>query len=166
MVSMSVEELRFFYQVPNDISLEFSDGPAFSTVGEVDSAVYFTREQIVAGLRFLVGQAIPTCHPSTSCAYSTERFWILMGCSVLKLINQLDISLVEICFIYTLKLGTEGWLSMSAHSPRLQFVNVLPDSPKKKAKGVVLVRGPWYEMPGSLGLPFDVNQSLMFPGLS
>ena len=117
VASMSVEELRFFYQVPINISLELSNGPAFSTVGEVDNVVYFTREQIVAGLRFLVGQAILTCHLGTSCAYSTERFWILMGCSVLNLIYQLDISLVEICFIYTLKLGTGGWLSMSAHSP-------------------------------------------------
>ena len=55
---------------------------------------------------------------------------------------------------------------MSAHSPRLQFVTGFTDSPKTKAKGVVLVRGPWYKMPSSLGLPFDVNQSLMFPGLS
>ena len=55
---------------------------------------------------------------------------------------------------------------MSTHSPRLKFVTELPDSPKTEAKGVVLVRGPWYETPSSLGLPFDVNQSLVFPGLS
>ena len=30
---------------------------------------------------------------------------------------------------------------MSAHSPRLQFVTRLLDSPKMEAKGVVLVRG-------------------------
>ena len=46
---------------------------------------------------------------------------------------------------------------MSAHNPRLQFVTGLPNSPNTKAKGVVLVRSPWYEMPGSLGIPFDVN---------
>ena len=57
-------------------------------------------------------------------------------------------------------------LSMSAHSPGLQFVTGLPDSPKIEAKGVILVRGPWYETPDSLGLSFDVNQSLMFPGWS
>ena len=89
-----------------------------------------------------------------------------MGCSVLNFLYQLDISLVEICFIYTLKLGTGGWLSMSDHSPRLQFVTGLLDFPKTEAKGIVLVRGPWYETTGSLGLPCDVNQSLMFPGLS
>ena len=55
---------------------------------------------------------------------------------------------------------------MSAHSPRLQFVTGLPDSPKTEAKGVVLVRGLWYETSGSLGLPFDLNQSLMFLGWS
>ena len=55
---------------------------------------------------------------------------------------------------------------MSAHTPQLQFVTGLPDSPKTKAKGVVLVKGPWYETPDSLGLPFNVNQSLKFPGWS
>ena len=89
-----------------------------------------------------------------------------MGYSVLNFLYQLDILLVEICFVYTLKLGTRGRLSISAHSPRPQFVTELPDSPKTEAKGVVLVRVRWYETPGSLGLPFDVNQSLTFQGLS
>ena len=89
-----------------------------------------------------------------------------MGCSVLNFLYQLDISLVEVCFIYTLKLGIGGRLSMSAHSPQLQFVTGLPDSPKIEAKRVVLVKGLWYETPSSLRLPFDLNQSLTFPGLS
>ena len=64
---------------------------------------------------------------------------------------------MEIFFVYTLKLGTGGKLSMSAHNPRLQLVTGLPDSPKTKAKGVILVKGPWYETHDSLGLPFDMN---------
>ena len=87
-----------------------------------------------------------------------------MGCSVHNLIYQFDISLVEICFVCTLKLGTRGRLSMSALSPRLYLVTGFLDSPKTEDKGVVLVRGLWSETPGSPGLPFDVNQSLMFPG--
>ena len=55
---------------------------------------------------------------------------------------------------------------MLAHNPWLQFVFELLDSPKTEAKGVVLVKGLWYETPGSLGLPFDLNQSLSFLGLS
>ena len=80
-----------------------------------------------------------------------------MGCSVLNSLHQLDISLVEICFIYILKLGIGGRLSMSSHNPRLQFVTKLSDSPKTEAKGDVLVKGPWYETPGSPRLPFDLN---------
>ena len=56
-------------------------------------------------------------------------------------------------------------MSMSAQSSRLQFVNGLPDSPKMEAKGVILVRGPWDETPGSPGLPFDVNRSQFFLGV-
>ena len=54
---------------------------------------------------------------------------------------------------------------MSTHNPRLQFVTRVIDSPKTKAKGVVLVRGPWYEMPSSVGHPFNMNQFLVFPVL-
>ena len=55
---------------------------------------------------------------------------------------------------------------MSAHSSRLQFVIKLPDSPKTEEKGVVLVKGSCYETPDSPGLPFEANQSLLFPGES
>ena len=44
-------------------------------------------------------------------------------------------------------------MSMSVLNPRLQVVNGLLDSPKTEAKGVLLVRGPWEESPGSLRLP-------------
>ena len=82
---------------------------------------------------------------------------------MLNLLYQIDISLVEVCYIYTLKLGHEGRLSLSAQSPRLQFVTGLPDSPKTEAKGVILVRGPWYETLGSPDLPFGLNKSMSFP---
>ena len=54
---------------------------------------------------------------------------------------------------------------MSTYNPWLQFATVLPDSPKTEAKGVVLVKGLWYKTPGSLGLPFGLNQSLSFLGV-
>ena len=86
-----------------------------------------------------------------------------MGCSGLNLLYRLDISLVDIFFAYTLKLGTGGKLPLSTHNSKLQFVTGILDSPKTEAKGVVLVRGPWYETPSSVGLLFDVNQSLVLP---
>ena len=166
--SMSMEELRSFCQILDSISLELSNSPTASTVGEADSAIYFTREQFATRLCFLVSSLVKQfLHVSQAppALIHPNAIRILMGCSVLNLLYRLDISLVEICFVYTLKLRTRGRLSMSTHNPRLQFVTGLLDSPKTEAKGVVLVRGPWYETPGSLGLPFNVNKSMVFPGL-
>ena len=58
MASMSIEELRSFCRVPDSTSLEFSDGPTFSTVRQADNAVYFTLEQFTAGLRFPVSSLV------------------------------------------------------------------------------------------------------------
>ena len=120
VAAMSVEELRSFCQVPNDISLELSNGAVVSTVGWADNTVYFTQEQFATGLRFPISslekqfmhftRAPPTLiHPNV--------FRILLGYSVLNSIFQLNISLVEIFFIYTLKLRIKGCLSKLAHSP-------------------------------------------------
>ena len=56
-------------------------------------------------------------------------------------------------------------MSMSVLNPRLQVVKWLPNSPKMKVKGVLLVRGPWDETSSSLRLPFDINRSQSFPGV-
>ena len=74
--SVSMEELRSFCQIPDSISLELSNGPATSTVGEADSFVYFTREQFVARLHFPVSSLGKQFLylPSTSYAHSSERY--------------------------------------------------------------------------------------------
>ena len=137
-----------------------SNGLATSTVREADNAIYFTRERFAVRLRFLVSSLVKQFLHFTWAPLAFVHpnvFRILTSCSVLNSLYQLNISLVEICFIYTLKLGIGGHLSTSAHSPRLQFVIGIPDSPKTEAKEVVLVRGSWHVMHGSLGLPFDMN---------
>ena len=118
--SMSMEELRSFYQVPDDVSLELSDMPAFFTIGQADNVVFFTVEQFAVGLRFpispLVKQFLHVTRAPPALIHPNV-FQILMGCSVLNFLYQLDISLAEICFVYMLKLETRGRLSMSTHSP-------------------------------------------------
>ena len=158
--SMSMEELRSFYRVLDCIILELLDVPARSIVGQADKVVYFTLEQFGIGIRFLVASLVKQFLHVTRAPpllIHPNGFLILMGCSMLKFLYQLDILLAEICFVYTLNLGTGGRLFMLAHSPRLQFVIGLPDSPKTEVKEVVLIRGLWYETLGYLGLPFDVN---------
>ena len=169
VATMSTKELRLYNQVPVEISLEMLDGPTTSTIGEADNAIYFTGEEFAAWLCFpvpsLVKQFLYFTRAPPALVHPNV-FLILMGCSVLNSLYQLGISLVEIFFIYTLKLGIGGCLFMSVHSPRLQFVTGLPDSPKTEAKRVVLVRGLRHVTLSSPRLPFYMNQSLSFPGLS
>ena len=54
VATISTEELRLYTQIPIEISLKTSDGTATTTIGEADNVIYFTREQIVAGLYLLV----------------------------------------------------------------------------------------------------------------
>ena len=108
VAAIFLEELRSFSQVLADIRPEVADGLATPTIEGADIIVYFTSEQFTAGLRFpimsLVKQFLHFTKAPPVLVY-LNVFWILMGCSVLNLPYQLDISLVEICFIYTLKLG-------------------------------------------------------------
>ena len=83
----------------------------------------------------------------------------------MNLLYQLDISLAEFFFIYTLKLTHGGRLSLSAESPRLQVVTGLPNSPMTEVKGVILIRGPWYETPGFPDLSFNLNRGMSFLGV-
>ncbi|RVW22467.1 hypothetical protein CK203_112790 [Vitis vinifera] len=70
-------------------------------------------------------------------------FWLLMGCTVLDMLFQLDLSLLEVLFIYTVKMSQKERFSLSAHIPSLQLVTSLSYSCKGWAKGHVLVSGPW-----------------------
>ena len=122
MSSMSMEELSSFCRVLDDISLEFSDGPARSTVEQANNVVHFTREKFSAGLRFPVSSLVKqflhiTLAPPV--LVHPNVFWILIGCSMLNFLYQLDISLAEICFIYMLKLRIGGRLSI--HSLEEQY---------------------------------------------
>ncbi|RVW56680.1 hypothetical protein CK203_075073 [Vitis vinifera] len=55
---------------------------------------------------------------------------------------QLDLSLLEVLFVYSLKKGKNDIFSMAAHLPSLQLVTELPDSTKGGAKGYVVVGVP------------------------
>ena len=166
--SLSMEELRAYCEIPDDIDVMLSDGSAQNTVGEEYKDVFFNREQLAAGLRFPVPSPVKQFLHFTRAPPALVHLYvnrILTGCCVLNLLFQLDLSLVEVCFAYTLTVAQGGRMSMSAQSPWLQFITGLPDSPKSEAKGVILVRGPWDETPSSLDLPFDVNHTMSFPSV-
>ena len=66
-----------------------------------------------------------------------------MGCSVLNMLYHLDIFLLEVLFIYTIKMSGKDIFNLSAHIPSLQLVIELPDSTKRATKGHVVVLSPW-----------------------
>ena len=157
---LSMDEVRSYCQIPKDIDFELSEGPTESTMAKKYNAVFFTREQLVARIRFSVSSLVKqflhfSKAPTAYIHLNVIR--ILTGCCVPNLLYQLELSLVEVSFAYTLRLVHDGWLSMSAQSPRMQFIIGLLDSPKSEGRGVILVKGPWDETSGSPEFPFSVN---------
>ena len=65
--SLSMEELRSYCHIPNNIYFELSDGPAKSTIDKEDGVVYFTREHLIARLRFPVLSLIKQLLHSSEC---------------------------------------------------------------------------------------------------
>ena len=106
--SLFMEELRAYYEIPDDIDIMLSDGPTENNVGEKYNAVFFTREKRVSRLCFLVPSLVKqfwhfTRAPPALIHPNIIR--ILIGCRVLNLLYQLDLSLVEVCFAYTLRVA-------------------------------------------------------------
>ena len=50
--SLSMEELRAYCQIPNDIDVVLSKGPTENIVGEEYNAMFLNREQLEVGLCF------------------------------------------------------------------------------------------------------------------
>ena len=52
--SLTMEELRTYCEIPDNIDLKLIDKPDESTLGGEHNAVFFTREQLASRLRFPV----------------------------------------------------------------------------------------------------------------
>ena len=141
---LNVREFCERFCIPNDVSVQLVDREAVLTEKSADNAMYFTKEQFNAGLwfplpslfkEFLYFTQIPPAyiHPN--------MVRVLMGCSILSMLFNLDLSLLEVLFIYSIKKGKNDFFSLAARLPSLQLVTDLPDSTKGGAKGHVLVLG-------------------------
>ena len=103
--SLTMEELRAYCDVPDNIDHKLMEEHDESTLGGEHNSVFFTREHLAVGLRFPVPALVKqflhfTRAPPALVHPNVIR--ILSGCSVLNLLYQLDLSLVEIFFIYSL----------------------------------------------------------------
>ncbi|RVW83311.1 hypothetical protein CK203_039632 [Vitis vinifera] len=81
------------------------------------------------------------------------------------MLYSLDLTLLELFFVYSLKKAKNDIFSVSAHLPSLQMVTELPDSTKGGAKGLVAVWGGWAGLSQHPSRPFSPNYTLKIPGL-
>ncbi|RVW78306.1 hypothetical protein CK203_055772 [Vitis vinifera] len=156
---LSVKEFRERFSIPNGVVVELMDGEAMSTEKTEDHAIVFSKEQINAGLQFPLPslfkeffhftQIPPACiHPNI--------VRVLMGCNILNMLFNLDLSLLEVFFAYSLKKGKNDIFSMAAHLPSLQLVTELSDSTKGGSEGT-------YVGPGFLGWSSGASGEAIFP---
>ena len=143
---LSVKEFRDRFCIPNGVIVEFlNEGEdAVSTEKAEQDTIIFSKEQFNAGLRF----PLPTLFkeflhftqiPPAFIHPNIVR--VLMECNIINMLYNLDLMLLEVFFVYSLKKVKNDIFSMSAHLPSLQLVMELPDSTKGGAKGLVVVRG-------------------------
>ena len=141
---LNVREFRERFCIPNGVLVELMDGEVMTTEKSEDNAIFFTKEQFNARLLFPLPSLFKEFIHFTQIppAYIHPNVvWVLMGCSILSKLFDLDLSLLEVLFVYSLKKGKNGIFSMVAYLPSLQLVTELPDLTKGGAKGHVLVRG-------------------------
>ena len=153
--------------IPNGVSVQLVDREAVSTEKSADNAIYFSKEQFNAGLRFSLPSLFKEFLHFTQIppAYIHPNIVrVLMGYSILNMLFNLDLSLLEVLFIYSIKKGKTDLFSLFAHIPSLQLVTNLPDSMKGGAKGHVLVKGVWAELSEHPERLFSPNRSLVLPG--
>ena len=166
---LDVKEFRERFCIPNDLSIDLvNEEAAMPTEKGEENVILFTKEQFNAGLRFplpalfkefLHFSQIPPIfiHPNV--------VRVLMGCSIINMLYSLDLTLLEVFFIYSLKKAKNDIFSVSAHLPSLQVVPELPDSTKGGAKGLVAVRGGGAGLSERASRPFSPNYTLKIPGI-
>ena len=141
---LNVREFCKHFCISNGVLVELMDGEVMTTEKSEDNAIIFTKEQFNVGLRFPLPSLFKEFLHFTQIppAYiHPNMVRVLMGCSILNMLFNLNLSLLEVLFIYSLKKGKNDIFSMVAHLPSLQLVTELPDSTKGGAKGHVLVWG-------------------------
>ena len=143
---LNEREFHDYFYLPNGVSVQLVDGNPMSTEKVGHNAIYFTKEQFNAELHFpLLSLFKEFIHyTQIPLAYIHPNIMrVLMGCSILNMLFNLDLSLLEVLFVYTIKKGKKDIFSMFSHILSLQLVTNLHDLNKGGAKGHVLARGPW-----------------------
>ena len=106
--SLTMEELRAYCEVPNNIDLRLMERADESTLGGDHNGVFFTREHLAAGLHFpvpaIVKQFFHFTRAPPALIHPNVIHILIVSCLINHL-YQLDLSLVELFMIYFLSIG-------------------------------------------------------------
>lgn len=164
---LNEREFREHFSISNDISVQLMEGDVVSSEKAGDNAMYFTREQFNAGLHLLLPSLFKQFLHYTKIPLTLLHLnviWVLMGCNILDMLFHLDLSLLEVLFVYTIKKGRNDIFSLSACIPSLQLVTGLLDSIKGAAKVLALAKGPWAGLMEHREKEFTPNRSMRILG--
>ena len=114
---LTKQEFREHFLIPNNIFVHLVDGVPTSTEKEFPNAIFFNNEQFNAGFRLPLPSFFKqflhyTKIPLAFIHLNVVR--VLMGCSILDMLFHLDLSLLEVLFIYTIKMCEKGIFSLPA----------------------------------------------------
>ena len=146
---LSKREFRERFRILNNIFVLLVDDKPTPIEKQSHNVIYFSEEQFNVGLRFPLPSFFKqflhfTKIPPVFIHLNVVR--VLIGCNILDMFFHLDLFLLEVLFVYTIKMSHKEIFSLSAHIPFLQLVTGLPDSNKGGDRGHVLVFGPWASM--------------------
>lgn len=105
---LSEQEFRASFHIPNSVSILLVNNEPLTSEKQSHNATYFSKKQLNAGLyfsipyflkKFLHFTKIPLAflHPNV--------IRVLMGCNILDMLYQLDLSLPEVLFVYIVKMS-------------------------------------------------------------
>ena len=121
------------------------DGDPTPTEKQSHNVIYFNKEQFNVGLHFLFPSLFKQFLHYTKISLTflhSNAIKVLMGCNIFDMLFHLDLSLLEVLFVYTIKMSQKGIFSLSAHILSFQLVTGLPNSNQCGAMGKILVSGP------------------------
>lgn len=167
MDDFATNEFKNDFNIPDnvDIQLLHSTTP-FPTDAHKKHSMCFTEEQFHVGLCLPLPSLVRVFLHYTQIlplSVHLNSICILMGCCVLHRLFNLELFLLEILFIYIIKLNKWRKFIISAYIRQLQLITNLPDSRKGWAIRHVIVSREWkFSTPDVRGL-YPLNHTLKLP---
>lgn len=120
---LSKQEIRDHFCILNNVSIPLVDDEPMPTEKLSYNSTYFSKAQFNARLRFPLHYVLKQLFHFTKITLAflhPNVVPVLMGCSILDMLYHLDLSLLEVLFILTIKMSQKERFNLSAHIPSLQ----------------------------------------------